>query len=116
VEKHLTLDRAAKGFDYQSALEEESFLKMVALIREAETAFGEPGLAPSEGASRYHGSMRRAVLSAVALPQGEPVAEEQLVFLRHEKGLSPDDAGRIVGRKPRRDIAAFTPLTEELFE
>jgi sialic acid synthase SpsE len=115
VEKHMTLDRAAKGFDYQSALEEDGFRKMVALIREAETAFGEPGLVESEGASRYHGSMRRAVMSAVALPQGEPIAEEQLVFLRNEKGLSPSDAQRIVGRKPRRDIAAFEPLTEDLF-
>ena len=116
VEKHMTLDRAAKGFDYQSALEVDGFRKMVALIREAETAFGEPGLVESEGASRYHGLMRRAVMSAVALPQGEAIVEEQLVFLRNEKGLSPCDAQRIVGRKPRRDIAAFEPLTEDLFE
>ena len=55
-------------------------------------------------------------MSAVALPQGEAIVEEQLVFLRNEKGLSPGDAQRIVGRKPRRDIAAFEPLTEDLFE
>ncbi len=40
VEKHITLDRTAKGFDYESALEKDAFASMVELIRETEKAFG----------------------------------------------------------------------------
>jgi sialic acid synthase SpsE len=36
VEKHFTLDRSQKGFDYQSSLNPEEFYRMVELLRQAE--------------------------------------------------------------------------------
>lgn len=116
VEKHVTLDRSAKGFDYESALEKDRFRTMVELIREAEPAFGDPALTQGASAERYHRVMRRAVLSASELRAGEPVEKDQLAFLRNETGFAPDEAPRLVGRKPRHDIPAFSPLTEDLFE
>ena len=116
VEKHVTLDRSAKGFDYESALEKDRFRAMVELIREAEAAFGEPGLTHGASAERYHRVMRRAVLSGTELRAGEPVEKNQLAFLRNEIGFAPYEAPRLIGRKPRRDIPAFSPLTEDLFE
>ena len=116
VEKHVTLDRSAKGFDYESALEKDRFRTMVELIREAEAAFGDPALTQGASAERYHRVMRRAVLSASELRAGEPVEKDQLAFLRNETGFAPYEAPRLVGRKPRHDIPAFSPLTEDLFE
>jgi N,N'-diacetyllegionaminate synthase len=116
VEKHITLDREAKGFDYESALEPPVFAEMVSLIRETEKAFGSPALPRHESAERYHRLMRRAIISRKVLPQGEPVRAEQLALWRNEAGLSPKEAGRLVGRRPRRDIPAWEPLTEEQFE
>jgi len=55
-------------------------------------------------------------LSREALARGEPVRTEQLLFVRNEKGLAPKDSGRLIGRKPKRDIPAWQPLTEDLFE
>jgi len=116
VEKHVTLDRSAKGFDYESALEKERFRTMVELIREAEAAFGEPRLTQGASAERYHRVMRRAVLARSELRAGEPVEKDHLTFLRNETGLAPYEAPRLIGRKPRRDIPAWSPLTEDLFE
>jgi sialic acid synthase SpsE len=116
VEKHITLDRRAKGFDYESALEKDAFASMVALIRESEKAFGSPKLPSGASASRYHRLMRRAILSRVELKQGEPLTRDQIAFLRCETGLPPYDAPRLLGRKPRRDIAPWEPLSEDLFE
>jgi N,N'-diacetyllegionaminate synthase len=116
VEKHMTLDRTAKGFDYESALEKDAFASMVGLIRDAEKAFGSGRLPGGSSAERYHRLMRRAVLSRVDLHKGAAVTKEQLAFLRSETGLAPYEAPRILGRKPRRDIPAFEPLTEDLFE
>lgn len=116
VEKHVTLNRSAKGFDYESALEKERFRTMVELIREAETAFGDPGLTQGASAERYHRVMRRAVLTRTDLRAGEPVEKDQLALLRNETGLAPYDAPRVIGRKPKRDIPAWSPLTEDLFE
>ena len=116
VEKHVTLDRGDKGFDYESALEKKPFAQMVQLIRETEKAFGRHDLPSGASAERYHRLMRRAVLSSVSLPEGEPVQKSQLVFLRSETGLAPYEATRVLGRKPRQEIPAWEPLTEDLFE
>jgi sialic acid synthase SpsE len=116
IEKHMTLDRAAKGFDYESALEPEVFRQMVEQLRETEKAFGNSVEPQEESAERYHQLMRRAVLSRVPLRKGEPLRPEQLVFLRNEKGLAPKNVAFIVGRKPNQDIEAWQPLTEDLFE
>ena len=40
VEKHFTLDRSEKGFDYQSSLNPEDFYRMVELLRQAERGGG----------------------------------------------------------------------------
>lgn len=116
VEKHTTLDRSAQGFDYESSLEKTQFASMVELIRQAEASFGEAHWQQSDGAERYHRMMRRAVLSRVDLKQGVPLMRDHLAFLRHEEGVSPDEAGALIGRKPSSDIAAWTPLTEDLFD
>jgi len=116
VEKHITLDRRAKGFDYESALERDVFAAMVTLIRESEKALGSPKLPSGASASRYHRLMRRAILSRVELKKGEPLTRDKLAFLRSETGLPPYDLPRLLGRKPRRDVAPWEPLSEDLFE
>src|SRR5438128_9907393 len=58
VEKHFTLDRSEKGFDYQSSLNPEDFYRMVELLRQAERAAGDgSGTTDSEAAKRYHRMM-----------------------------------------------------------
>jgi sialic acid synthase SpsE len=116
VEKHITLDRAAKGFDYESALEKEAFSAMIDRIRETESALGSPMLPWGEGAERYHRLMRRAAVSRVELQAGEPLMPDQVAFLRNENGVAPKDARSLFGRRPRQSVAAWEPLTEDLFE
>ena len=116
VEKHITRDRQAKGFDYESSLEPEPFSEMVDLIRQSEAAHGDEEMTLGESAHRYHQLMRRAVVSREALQKGEPLRAEQLALVRNEKGVAPSDMPCLLGRKPRRDIPAWEPLTEELFE
>jgi len=116
VEKHITLDRRAKGFDYESALEKDTFASMVELIRDSERALGSPKLPSGASASRYHRLMRRAVLSRAELKKGEPLTRDKIALLRCETGVPPYEATRLLGRKPRRDIASWEPLSEDLFE
>lgn len=116
IEKHITLDREAKGFDYESSLGPAAFGEMVDLIRESERAFGADKLPRQPSAESYHRMMRRAVMSREAIRKGEPLRAEQLAFLRNERGIPPRDAARLMGKKLRRDIRAWQPLTEDLFE
>lgn len=116
VEKHITLDRAARGFDWESSLDPEPFKMMVSLVRQGEVSLGTGLQKHDESAERYHRLMRRAVHSRVPLRRGEPLRPEQVVFVRNENGLPPCDAPKVLGRKPRGDIPAWTPLVEDFFE
>ena len=116
IEKHLTLDRAARGFDWESSLEPESFAMMVRLVREGVRAMGDGLRKHDESADRYHRLMRRAVHSRVELRRGEPLSLEQVVYVRCEDGVSPAEVGKVLGRRPRGDIPPWTPLVEEFFE
>lgn len=116
VEKHITVDRSARGFDFESALEEDTFKAMVELIREAEKAVGRKTLPAGASSESYHRLMRRAVVSRKPLSRGEPLTRDGLAFVRNETGLAPSDSPRLIGRKPKRDIPAWEPLTDDLFE
>ena len=123
VEKHITLDRAAKGFDYESALEKDTFKEMMRAIRSAEEALGperavaaEPAPHLGQAQSKYHRLMRRSSLAARALPAGHVLEPADVVFLRNESGLAPSEMTKRFGHRLRRPLAAFEPLADEHLE
>ena len=60
------------------------FQEMIGLIREAESAFGDPEWRQSEGAHDYHRVMRRAVMARVDL-KADRKAGRLLVLAVHEE-------------------------------
>ena len=121
VEKHFTLDRSEKGFDYQSSLNPEDFYRMVELLRQAERARGD-GTAPleSEEAKRYHRVMARFVVARGLIPRGKVLTAEMLAFkrtdVRFDPGFAPRNADRIIGRRATRPIQADETILEEMLE
>jgi sialic acid synthase SpsE len=69
VEKHFTLDRSQKGYDYQSSLNPEDFYRMVELLRQAERASGD-GSPDSEAARKYHRRMARCIVASLIPRRG----------------------------------------------
>ncbi len=121
VEKHFTLDRSLKGFDYQSSLNPEDFYRMVELLRQAERARGDGSAgALSEQARRYHRTMARFVVARGLIPRGQVLTAEMLAFKRTddrlEPGFSPSQSDRIIGRRATRPIQADEPIREEMLE
>jgi len=120
VEKHFTLDRAEKGYDYQSSLNPEDFYRMVELLRQAERARGDGPPAESDGASRYHRLMARSIVAGGLIPRGEVLTAERLTFkrtdVRFEPGFSPREAHRVIGRRATRPIQADETIREEMLE
>ena len=120
VEKHFTLDRSEKGFDYQSSLNPEDFYRMVELLRQAERAQGDGPAAASDGAKRYHRLMARSIVAGQLIPRGEVLTGEMLAFkrtdVRFEPGYSPREAHRVIGRRATRPIQADETIREEMLE
>jgi N,N'-diacetyllegionaminate synthase len=120
VEKHFTLDRSEKGFDYQSSLNPEDFYRMVELLRQAERAKGDGAATLSDGAKRYHRLMARSIVAAALIPRGEVLTAPMLAFkrtdIRFEPGFAPREAHRVIGRRAARPIQADETLREEMLE
>lgn len=119
VEKHFTLDRSEKGYDYQSSLNPEEFYRMVELLRQAERAAADDAPAGgSEGARRYHRMMARSIVAAGLIPRGQVLTAERLAFKRtdpkQEPGFTPREAHRVIGRRARRPIQADETIREEM--
>ncbi len=120
VEKHFTLDRSRKGFDYQSSLNPEDFHRMVEMIRTAELARGESGQPMSAAADSYHRKMARFIVARTLIGRGDVITAEKLDFKRidpsKEPGLSPRDLDRIVGRHARHPIEADATIREDMLD
>ncbi|PYQ45346.1 MAG: hypothetical protein DMF77_04495 [Acidobacteria bacterium] len=120
VEKHFTLDRSEKGYDYQSSLSPEDFYRMVELLRQAERAQGDGPAAASDGAQRYHRLMARSIVAGQLIPRGEVLTAEMLAFkrtdVRFEPGYPPREAHRVIGRRATRPIQADETIREEMLE
>jgi N,N'-diacetyllegionaminate synthase len=120
VEKHFTLDRSEKGYDYQSSLNPEDFYRMVELLRQAERAQGDGPAAVSDGAKRYHRLMARSIVAGQLIPRGEVLTAEMLAFkrtdVRFEPGYPPRESHRVIGRRATRPIQADETILEEMLE
>jgi sialic acid synthase SpsE len=120
VEKHFTLDRSEKGYDYQSSLNPEDFYRMVELLRQAERAVGDGSSADSEAARRYHRLMGRSIVAGSLIPRGAVLTSEMLAFkrtdVRFDPGFPPREADRVIGRRANRPIQADETIREEMLE
>jgi N,N'-diacetyllegionaminate synthase len=115
VEKRLVLDRSRKGRDWAAALSPEDFYRMVELLRLAERARGDGdsplGRVPGRG---------RSIVAAGLVGRGDVLTVEMLRFKRtderFERGLSPAEAHRVIGRRAARPIQADETIREDMLE
>jgi sialic acid synthase SpsE len=101
LEKHITLNRSLKGYDYQSALNPDEFGKMVKLVREAEASLGSGPQGLTEAEKQYRASTRRSIVAARDIPAGAAISSKMLAFKRSEPGLPPSEASKLEGKKAK---------------
>ncbi len=115
VEKHMVLSRAAKGVDWQAALEPAEFKAYVATMRAGSRALGPGHLPPpTEGDERYRRFQKKSIVAARDIPAGARLIRADVSFLRAqgtEAGLSPMKFAALEGRVTTRAIAKWEQIT-----
>jgi N,N'-diacetyllegionaminate synthase len=115
VEKHMVLDRAAKGVDWQAALEPAELKAYVATMRAGSKALGPDRLLPpSEGDERYRRFQKKSIVAAHDIPAGAKISRSDVSFLRAQgaaDGLSPMKFKSIAGLATTRAIAKWEQIT-----
>lgn len=113
LEKHLTLDRTAKGPDHSASLEPAEF---AAYVRAADLA----GELVGDGRKQVlaierdvRTLSRQSVVSTRSIPRGRMLEESDVTVKRPGTGLEPHMLKGVVGRVAARDITRDMPIGED---
>ena len=116
LEKHITHDRAKKGYDHQAALNPDEFADFVRMVRVLDQAkgTGEPQpFSPDE--VKYRRYSKKRVLAARDLPKGHAITENDLLFMRLDGDtITPEQAQEIDGKIVTRDVKKYEAITSDL--
>lgn len=115
IEKHLTLDRSAEGFDHHYALEESDFARFVSVVREAGQAIQPKAQKLTDSEVAVSQRARRGVYAKRDIEPGHVLTEGDLLIVRPPTNLQPNDAFDLLGESSLIRIEAYQPLTKEMF-
>lgn len=112
-ERHFTLDRTAPGPDHSASMEPAEFGALVALMREAEVARGSGTKEPSASEVGNRFPMRKSLMAARDIAEGQVVDEADITLMRPESGDLPEHYWAWQGRTAPRHYSAGDPLSSE---
>lgn len=115
LEKHITHDRSFKGIDHESALNPDEFDRFVKMVRILESAKGSSVPRPFyDDEMKYREFQKKSIVAARDLPSGTKIGKKDLLFMRAENiGMQPDEVRKLVGKKTRRPITAYSVVLED---
>lgn len=111
IEKHVTLNRAARGVDYYSSLDVPAeFGRFVETVRGAPAACGRP-MAMSPAEQTYRRTVKKYVVASRDLAAGQVLTEADVVMKRVDGlDVDPIEIEKLLGRCLVQDIAADAPI------
>lgn len=116
LEKHITLDRSAKGYDWQVSLEQAEFAEMVSGLRERQVALGNGRKRPSEMEASRRSVLYKKIVASRPLSAGEVLTRESIVLKRSAGGLLPSALPRLLGRELAHPVNGNEPLVWRHFD
>lgn len=110
IEKHVTLDRSARGVDYYSSLEPEEFARFINIVRECEVGLGANGNLWSEGEVKYRRDVRKYAVASRDLTVGRALELENLSYLRVpniDETPQPVSDKCLIGRRLKKSVQKY---------
>lgn len=111
LEKHFTLNKNLPGPDHKASLEPVELKRMIAGIREVETAMGTGIKAPTRSEIENIKTIRRSVVAAKDIPKNTIISSGHVTTKRPGTGISPDLISTIIGTRTKRNIKKDEMLT-----
>ncbi|MHC4696046.1 MAG: N-acetylneuraminate synthase family protein [Planctomycetota bacterium] len=114
LEKHFTLDRAARGPDHAMSLDATQLAEYIVNVREAQRAMGRGELGMSEIEREVRTVARKSVVSARVISAGTRITADMLTLKRPGSGIPAGDLGTLIGREATIGIAQDTMLSWDM--
>lgn len=112
IEKHFTLDKDMEGPDHKASLEPQELGAMVTAIRQVETALGTSVKTPSISEIKNKAVVRKSLVAASDIEEGEELTESNLAIKRPGTGLSPYRYWELIGSKANKGYKAGELIIE----
>ncbi|HMQ31534.1 MAG TPA: N-acetylneuraminate synthase [Chloroflexaceae bacterium] len=116
IEKHFTLDTTLPGPDHRASIEPAELRELVRGIRAVEQALGDGVKRATPDEADVAAVARRRLVAAQDIEAGVPLREQMVALRRAGAGLEPVMLPHVLGRRPRRRLAAGEPLTFEVLD
>ncbi len=114
IERHVTFDRNATGFDHKFALDIPALEKFVNDIRITECTMGDGEKTVSEEEWTTREKYHRSVVSKHAIQKGETITREMLITKNPGTGIHASKIDRVVGRIAAIDIPEDTLMSYDM--
>lgn len=114
IEKHITLDKNAKGSDHKGSMDLEGFWRVVRDIRNTETAAGKYEKQVCLRTEAARKKLERSICTATNLKRGHVIRKEDLCMLSPGDGLRYTEKGKIIGGIVLHDIPQHTQIKESM--
>ena len=112
VEKHFTLNRAAKGTDHRFSLEPVGLRKLIRDLERTRLAMGSGDKIPYSSEADPITKMGKKIVAARTLPAGHVIAREDLALKSPaDGGLPPYELDSVIGRTLRHPVAEDSAFT-----
>lgn len=116
IEKHFTLDRKSPGFDHAYSMEPEGLAVYLKDVRSCEAACRRQVEKTHDTEKTTRQRAHRALYSARDMTVGEIVTEAEILTVRPEGPLAPNDIYSILGRTLRQPIRQYQAFCSDLFK
>jgi N,N'-diacetyllegionaminate synthase len=98
IEKHVTLDRAAKGVDYYSSCEPADLKEFIKDLRLAEKTIGQDPLAFSDAERHYRRTVKKQWTVQRDIPKGQDIRDEDIIMRRTGESADVPLYENIIGK------------------
>lgn len=105
IEKHFTLDKNMPGPDHKASLEPFELKQMVHSIREVEFSIGNSLKKPSLSELDNKEVIRKSLVAAKDIKEGEIFTEQNLTVKRPGNGISPTKIWEYLGERATKDYS-----------
>ena len=109
LEKHITLNRADKGIDYQAALNPDEFKEYVSTMLKGADSYGVAEIKEfSESDLKYRKFQKKGIVAVRDLDIGETITRDLVLFIRNEiPGIAPIDLPKLEGKKLTKKVSKY---------
>ena len=118
IEKHITLDRSRKGFDYYSSLNPNEFKDFISFIHKAYMSLGNSrNLELTSAEKQYREKMKKYAILDSNVRKGDLLASANMKYMRtSEPGLTRLEINKLRNKKFLKDIPSGVRLSKNHFK